>query len=119
MADPTHADALRLLKVPAAALTEVDFQGYLTDVKEILTTGETDRLTLLYGTLWSIAKSHSWSYLTRIGDKSFDPPNPEVWRGEYLRRCNQRKVKPVLLGRVKLAKVNSALDDDTDLNLSS
>lgn len=116
MVDPTQADACRLLQVPTEALTTADFAGYLADIKERLV-GETDRLTILYATLWYIARTHAWHFATRIGDKGFSEPNPEHFKQLYLERCNERRVAPTLLGRAKIRKVNSALDDwPDDLN---
>jgi hypothetical protein len=116
MTDPVHGDALRLLGVPADALTEPDFSGYLTDVKEMLGDTEDDRLTLLYGTCYYIARTHAWHYVTRIGDKAFSNPDPERFKQLYLERCNMRSVSPAIFGRTTIRKINSDLDDDDDLN---
>jgi hypothetical protein len=116
MADPTHADALRLLELNEDSFTSAKFNGWLTDVKERLGSSETDRLTILYGLCWLVARAADWQYVQRIGDKSFSAPNPEQFKKMYLERCNERRIEPVLLGRAKIRKINSDVDDDEDLN---
>ena len=114
MTDPSATTVRDLLNIPEEALPDAKFKTILTIVKRAVTSTDEDLLT--YAVCYKLAVAGSWNYVTRMGDKSFSPPDPMPWKQEYLARCNQLGLKAELLGRPALQKVNSDLDDDDDLN---
>lgn len=113
MADPTVQQVRDLLSIPDEAFPEAKFKTFYGLVQNEVT-NTTDQTALLYAVCYKIALAGSWNYVTRLGERSFSPPDPEPWKKQYLSRCNELRIKPMLLGRPALRKMNTDLDDYPD-----
>ena len=110
MVNPTPDDVRSLMDLNTNALTDQRANYFIAIAAETVT-NTADKLAILYFACWKIAKSASWSHVTRIGDESFSPPDPTIYEEEYKARCADLNVVPKGLNRGSLRKTNSALDD--------
>lgn len=114
--DPTAAEAREILTVSENALTDTGWITWLSQAKAGITL-TSDRFALLYGACYLWATAKGWQYARSVGDRSFSDVKPEVFEKLYVNRCMQLNVAPELIRKAKgLLKINSAADDDEDLN---